>query len=168
MTEYYDENGEWVSKTQRKRECDELQKLGEELISLNNEELEKFDLPDALNAAIKEAKKIRQHGALKRQRQYIGKLMRDIDADPIEQQLHELRHKDDLHNIHFKRLEQWRDRIMAEGDKAINELLGEYPNADRQYLRQLHRNALKEQKTNKPPVSFRQIFKYIRELSNQG
>ena len=126
-----------------------------------------MDLPDALFSAIKEAQKIRQHGALKRQRQYIGKLMRDIDAEPIQKQLHELRHKDDLHNIHFKRLEQWRDRIMEEGDAAINALMNEYPGADRQYLRQLHRNALREQKNNKPPVAYRQIFKYIRELADQ-
>lgn len=168
MTEYYDEDGNWISKTERKHEADALQKLGEELIGLTSDELDKFDLPDALYSAIREAQKIRQHGALKRQRQYIGKLMRGVEADAIEQQLNEIRHKDDLHNIYFKRIEQWRDRIMQEGDTAINELVTEYPDADRQYLRQLHRNAQKELKNNKPPASARQIFKYIRELSDQA
>lgn len=165
MTEQYDENDEWVSKTQRKQECDELQNLGEELITLSNEELDKFDLPDSLYQAILEARKIKQHGALKRQRQYIGKLMRDADTENIANRLEQIRHKHDLNNAHFKRIEQWRDRIIEAGDQAINELLAEYPEADRQYLRQLHRNYIKETRLNKPPAAARQIFKYIRELS---
>ena len=165
MTDYLDDDEEWVSKTQRKRECDALQQLGEELITLKNEELELIDLSDQLLAAIHEARKIRSRGALKRHKQYIGRLMRDADADTIAQQLQNIRHKDDLNNAHFKRMEKWRDRIMEEGDSAINELLEEFPNGDRQYLRQLYRNAINEQKRNKPPASFRLIFKYLREIS---
>ena len=165
MTDYLEDDEEWISKTQRKRECDALQELGEQLISLKSEELEQFDLPDSLASAIQEAKKIHKHGALKRQRQYIGKLMRDVDADSISQQLNKVRHKDDLHNAQFKRIEKWRDRILSEGDKAISELINEFGEADRQHLRQLYRNAMSEQKKNKPPVSSRLIFKYIRELA---
>ncbi len=165
MTENYDENDEWVSKTQRKNECNELQSLGEALITLSNEELNKFNLPEILYKAVLDARKIRQHGALKRQRQYIGKLMRDADAEDIANRLEQIRHKHDLNNVHFKRIEQWRDRILEAGDKAIDELLTEFTQADRQYLRQLHRNYLKEAKQNKPPAAARQIFKYIRELS---
>lgn len=161
----FDDDEEFISKTQRKRECDALQKLGEDLITLKDDELDTFDLPEALYAAIRDAKKIRQRGALKRHRQYIGKLMRDIDPEPIEQQLQKVRHKDDLHNALFKRLENWRDQIISDGDKAINEIMKELPGADRQYLRQLCRNAQKEQQQNKPPVAFRQIFKYLRDLS---
>ncbi|MCW8854508.1 MAG: DUF615 domain-containing protein [Gammaproteobacteria bacterium] len=156
---------DFISKTQRKTECDALQKLGEDLTTLKDSELDTFDLPDELYIAIKDARKIRQHGALKRHRQYIGRLMRGIDAEPVAQQLQKIRHKDDVHTALFKRLENWRDQIIEEGDKAINEIIKELPNADRQYLRQLSRNAQKEQKQKKPPVAFRQIFKYLRDLS---
>lgn len=165
MTEEYDNDEEWISKTRRKRECDDLQRLGEELITLKDDELEKLDLPEDLVDAVQAAKKIRQRGALKRQRQFIGKLMRDVDAEQVARQLDVIRHKDDISNAHFKRIEKWRDRIIDQGDKAINDLLGEFPDADRQRLRQLYRNAMNEQKHNKPPASSRQLFKYIRELS---
>ena len=160
-----DDDEDFISKTQRKTECDELQKLGEELTTLKDSELDTFDLPDELYIAIKDARKIRQRGALKRHRQYIGRLMRGIDAEPVAQQLQKIRHKDDIHTALFKRLENWRDQIIEEGDKAINEIIKELPNADRQYLRQLSRNAQKELKQKKPPVAFRQIFKYLRDLS---
>lgn len=165
MTEDYDDNDAWVSKTQRKRECDQLQSLGEQLIDLSKQELDNFNLPEILYKAIQDATKITQHGALKRQRQYIGKLMRDADTEDIASRLEQIRHKHDLNNAHFKRIEQWRDRILQAGDQAINELVAEFPMADRQYLRQLHRNSLKEAKQNKPPAAARLIFKYIRELS---
>ncbi len=165
MTDFFEDDEEWISKTQRKHECEDLQKLGEELLTLKDSELETFHLPDTLYAAILETRKIHKHGALKRKKQFIGKLMRDIDAEEIAQKLNDIRHKEDLHNAHFKRLEHWRDRILADGDNAINEFLAEHPNADRQLLRQLHRNSIKEQKANKPPAAARQIFKYIREIS---
>jgi ribosome-associated protein len=165
MTEHLEDDQEWISKTRRKRECDALQELGEQLVSLKNEELEKFDLPGELLDAVLAAKKIRQRGALKRQKQFIGRLMRDVDADQIAQRLETIRHKDDINNAHFKRIEKWRDTIIADGDSAISDFMEEYPQADRQHLRQLYRNAINEQKKNKPPVSFRQLFKYIRELS---
>ena len=169
MTEdYLDNDEEWISKTQRKRECDALQALGEQLITLKPDELRRFDLPDSLFDAIEAAHKINKHGALKRQKQYIGRLMRDVDADMVANQLADIRHKDDLHNAHFKRLEKWRDRIVEEGDQAINDLVNDYPEADRQHLRQLYRNIVTEQKKNKPPVSARQLFKYIRELAENS
>lgn len=161
----FDDDEEFISKTRRKKECDALQKLGEELTTLKDSELDSFDLPDDLYAAIIECRKIHHRGALKRHRQYIGRLMRDADAELIEQQLQKIRHKHDLNNAAFKRLEKWRDQIIAEGDDAIDEIIKELPNADRQYLRQLCRNAKKEQQQNKPPVAFRKLFKYLRELS---
>ncbi|MDH5485354.1 MAG: DUF615 domain-containing protein [Gammaproteobacteria bacterium] len=167
MSTEIEDDDNWISKTQVKRQCDALQQLGEELIELKDSELEKISLPDVLLNAIHEARKIRKHGAQKRQRQYIGKLMRDADGDQIKHQLDQIRHKDDLNNALFKRIENWRDRILEEGDRAINELVDEYPDADRQYLRQLYRNSQKEKQQNKPPTSFRLIFKYIRELAEK-
>jgi ribosome-associated protein len=153
------------SKSQRKRDADALQKLGEELIALKPSELAQFDLPDNLLKAIEEARKLHQRGSLKRQRQYIGKLMRNVDAAQIAQKMEELRSKHDVHSAQFKRLEIWRQRILDEGNEAINELLEEYPQADRQYLRQLQRNCQKEQAAGQPPASARQLFRYLRELA---
>lgn len=154
---------EWLSKTQRKQACDNMQKLGEALMTLKSAELDEFNLPDILHNALQEAHKIRQRGALKRHRQYIGKIMRDMDIDNIQKQYDHFCHKDDINNAHFKRLEKWRERILSEGDKALNELVSEYPQIDRQHLRQLIRKAHKEQENNKPPATFRVIFKYLRD-----
>ena len=164
--EYENEDGDdWVSKTERKKECNDLQKLGEELITLKISELDSFDLPDTLYAAIKDAHKIRQHGALKRHKHFIGKLMRSVDAESIEQQLIKVRHKEDVNTARFQLIEKWRDRIIAEGDQALPLLMSEFPQLDRQHIRQLFRKARKEQENNKPPAASRQIFKYLRDLS---
>ncbi len=156
---------EWISKTQRKLDCDNMQKLGEALITLKISELNEFNLPSILHDALEQGHKIHQRGALKRHRQYIGKIMREVDAEDIQKQYDNFRHKDDLNNAHFKRLEKWRDRILAEGDGALNDLINEYPQLDRQHIRQLIRKAHKEQEINKPPAAYRQIFKYLRDLS---
>ena len=156
------------SKSQRKRDAEALQKLGEDLIALKNSELAQFDLPENLLNAIQQARSISSHGGLKRQRQYIGKVMRSIDATSVINKLDELRRKHDINSGHFKQLEHWRDRILAEGNKAIDELLIEYPQADRQMLRQLQRNSQKEQQEGKPPAAARQLFKYLRQLAENN
>jgi ribosome-associated protein len=160
-----EDDDDWISKTQRKHECDNMQKLGEQLITLKISELNEFNLPDNLRNALEDAHKISQRGALKRHKQYIGKVMRSVDVDDIQKQYDNFCHKDDVNNAHFKRLEKWRDRILAEGDKALGELIGEFPQIDRQQLRQLIRKAHKEKELNKPPAAYRQIFKYLREIS---
>lgn len=156
------------SKSQIKRECEALQDVGEELITLKPSELNELDLPEVLYNAIKEAHRIRQRGALKRHRQYIGKLMRDLDGENIAQQLNKLKHKHDLNNALFKRLENWREQILEQGETAINDFIGTYPDADRQHLRQLYRNALKEKEQNKPPIAARNLFKYLREIAENA
>jgi len=160
-----EDDEDWISKSQRKRECDDMQKLGESLINLKTSELNELNLPDILHNALEDAQKISQRGALKRHKQYIGKIMREVDIEDIQKQYDNFCHKDDLNNAHFKRLEKWRDRILGEGDKALNELINEFPNIDRQHIRQLIRKAHKEQELNKPPATYRQIFKYLRDLS---
>ena len=152
------------SKSQRKREMHALQELGEQLVKLSKEQFEKISLPDDLHDAIIEARHIRQHGARKRQLQYIGKLMREVDPAPIQEQLdtvlgHSRQAVQNLHDI-----ERWRDRLLAEGDHTLEELVTQYPNTDRQYLRQLIRNANKETHDNKPPKSARALFHYLRDL----
>lgn len=152
------------SKSQRKREMHALQDLGEQLVKLSKEQFEKITLPDKLRDAIVEARHIHQHGARKRQLQYIGKLMRELDPAPIQEQLdtvlgHSRQAVQNLHDI-----ERWRDRLLAEGDHTLEELVAQYPNTDRQYLRQLIRNANKETHDNKPPKSARALFRYLRDL----
>ncbi len=165
MTEFYDEEGNWVSKSQRKRDCHDIQKLGENLMKLKLDDLQKIDLPDTLISALHEAKSITQHTALKRHKQYIGKLLiRDNIAEDIDKQLQKLLHKDDTSSLHFKHLEQWRDNIMQGGDTAINDFVSEFPQADRQHLRQINRKAIKEQEQGKSTSAYKSLFQYIREI----
>ena len=156
------------SKSQVKREMHQLRDLGAELVKLPKEQFDKFELPEKLTDAILEAKRIHKHGALKRQLQYIGKLMREVDAEPIQQQLdtllgHSRQAAQQLHHI-----ERWRDRLLSEGDPALEELVAQHPEVDRQYLRQLLRNAHKETLDNKPPKSARALFRYLRDLLEEA
>jgi ribosome-associated protein len=156
----------YKSKSQVKREMHALRDLGEELLELPLEQFAKLELMDEIRDAINEARKIRQHGARKRQLQYIGKLMRDVDAEAIRQQLETLQGQSRQAVQALHRIEGWRDRLLNEGDTALAELLDQYPQGDRQMLRQLLRNAQKEQAANKPPKAARSLFRYLRELIN--
>lgn len=153
----------WVSKTEMKNDMLELQKLGEELIGLKPAVLEKFPLDDDLRAAIKDAHRFKNE-ARRRQLQYIGKLMRSRDPEPIQAALDKLRNKHSQQTAEMHKLEQLRDRIVEDGDNAINDVMAQYPDADRQRLRQLSRQASKEKSQNKPPKAFREIFQYLKEL----
>lgn len=160
-----DDEFEVKSKSQVKREMHALQELGSRLVELDKQKLNSLELPEALFDAIETAQKIRQHGALKRQLQYIGKVMRDIDPEPIQQYLDKLDGKDKQANALLHRCENWRDRLLAEGNEALDSFFQEYPDADRQHIRQLVRNAIKEQQQNKPAKSARALFRSIRELA---
>lgn len=153
-----------ISKSQLKRESQALQALGEELVKLPPQKLATLPLPDNLAEAIRMARTITAHGGYKRQLQYIGKLMRQIDAEPIEQAMQEIRESSVQATARLHRLEQWRDRLIEGGDTALAELLDENPGADRQHLRQLIRNAQKEKQLNKPPRAARELFRYLREI----
>jgi ribosome-associated protein len=153
------------SKSQLKREAEALQEIGEQLIAMSAHELDSLPLPDGLASAIEAARQMKK-GALKRQRQYIGKLMRELDPEPIIQALEAQKTQALEQNRNFHKLETWRDRLLSEGDAALNELLDDYPRADRQKLRQLMRQAKKESEQGKPPKSARNLFRYLRELSD--
>jgi ribosome-associated protein len=152
------------SKSQLKREMNALQDLGTALIKLGAKDLAKVPLPDNLAEAIHHARSIKSHGALRRQMQYIGKLMRDVDAEPIRQALDSIRQTGQRSTAHFHAVEQWRDRLIKEGQGALDAFIAEHPEADRQQLRQLMLNAEREHKQNKPPKSSRTLFRLIREL----
>jgi ribosome-associated protein len=161
-----DEEDLGPSKSAVKRALAALQDMGAELVQLSDRELARMPIEDeALAHAIAEARRIRSNSARKRQLQYIGKLMRKIDAEPLKRALGELHQQRRQHTDAFHQLEILRDTLLAEGPDAIAEVLEIYPDADRQHLRQLLRQHQKEVSTNKPPRTARKLFQYLRELS---
>ena len=160
----------WISKSQRKRECSALQKIGDRLLKLSPEQLALIDLPPELNDALNEAHHIRSNSALKRQRQYVGRIMRSCDSKKIEQQLNALIHKHDTNTAQFKKLEKWRERLIAHDTEVMTEIIDELPDLDRHHVHNLARQASKEASADKPPAASRKLFKYLREMieSHEG
>jgi len=155
---------EVISKSQRKRDAEAAQKLGKDILGLSHDDQKSMDLPESLSNALDDARRIKKNSALKRQLQYIGKLMRTIELEPIQEQYLKLTNHYDKDIKILHNLENWRDRLLNEGDKALEDLLNEAPNADRQHLRQLIRQSAKETQLKKPPKSAREIFKYLKTL----
>ncbi len=151
------------SKTKIKKQMHELRDLGKELTELGKDQLAQLDLPENLRDAIREMKNINKFGALRRQMQYIGKLMRDVDTAPILAKLDAWKGTSQQHIGYMHQLERWRDRLL-ESDSALTELLAAHPEADAQRLRTLIRNAQKEIEAGKPPKNFREIFQVLREI----
>ena len=152
------------SKSQVKRELLALQELGERLTTLKPDLIARLPLSDALHKALADAPKHKAHIARKRHIQYIGKLMRDQDVDAIVALVDQLDASTRQYNERFHALERWRDRLIAEGDSALESFVELYPDADVQHLRGLVRHAQHEVARNKPPAAARKVFKYIREL----
>ncbi len=155
------------SKTQLKAEADAAQEIGRQLLELPKERLKKLQLDEALSDAIVEAKRLTANGAIRRQLQYIGRLMRDIDLAPIIEQLQKWEGKHVEENARFHQMERWRTRLI-EDPKAFEAFLVEYPRTDVQQMRTLIRNAQKELAANKPPKSSRELFKMIRDLAESS
>jgi len=159
------EREERPSKSARKREMHALQALGEQLCALSPRELESIPLSDAaLAEAVAEARRISSHSARRRHLQLIGKLMRQVDAEPIREALAALEHGRQASAQHFQALEAWRDRLLHEGDAALPAVLERWPQADRQHLRQLLRHYAREQSRGQPPAAARSLFRYLRSL----
>ncbi|CND38418.1 ribosome biogenesis factor YjgA [Yersinia enterocolitica] len=156
----------WVSKSEIKRDAEALKDLGTELVELGKNALEKIPLDEDLLAAVELAQKIKKEGR-RRQIQLIGKMLRARDVEPIQTALDKLKNRHNQQVSLFHKLVLLRDRLVEEGDDAIPTVLELYPEADRQQLRSLVRNAQKEKAANKPPKSYRQIFQYLRELAEK-
>lgn len=159
-----EDGDELPSKSQRKREMHALQDMGAELVELTASQLDELPLPESLRDAVAQCQKIRANEARRRQLQFIGRLLRDVDAEPIQHALELLRQNAKLAAQQHHQLERWRDRLIAEGDEALNELLQQFPDADRQQLRQLIRTAQKEAEQGKPPAAARELFRNLRGL----
>jgi ribosome-associated protein len=162
-----DENGEYrgPSKSMRKRDAAAAQDLGTRLIALKESELAALDLPETLLDAVLLAKRITSRGGLARQRQYIGKLMRDIDAAPIQAALDAESRLSAMDAEKHKRVEAWRARLLTEGSGALDELLAWRPAADRKVLQTL---ITKATSTRVDPASretaSRELFRTVRGL----
>ena len=154
-----------VSKTQIKKEMTALQKLGAALIDLPEGQLAQMVLEEDLLNAVLQARRIKSHGARKRQMLYVGRLMRRTDAAPIRAQLDALSSGSAQSAAAHKRLEAWREKLLAD-DGALTEFASAFPGADIQVLRTLIRNSRKEQKEAKPPRAFRELFRLIKQCSD--
>jgi ribosome-associated protein len=151
-----------ISKSQKKRDSTALQAIGEELIALTPEVLRKLTLPEELLEAVLDAKRIpvSKYGGQRRQVQYIGRLMREIDAAPIVEQMHAQKapskHQTALHHLS----ERWRDRILADAT-AIAAFVNEFDEADAATLEKYREAAKEEQAKAKPPKHFRLLYQTI-------
>jgi ribosome-associated protein len=152
---------ERVSKTRLKREMQARQDVGEALVALPAARLEELDLPERLRDAVLEARRISKFGALRRQLQYIGRLMRDVDSDAIAAKLDAWKGQSREATAHLHLLERWRERLLAD-DSALEELLAQHPRADVPRLRTLVRNARREHTLGRPPASFRELFQELK------
>lgn len=153
-----------ISKTKLKAEADAQQALGVRLTELPKDRLLKLNLPEDVLTAILDTKKITANGAIRRHRQYLGRLMREIDTAPITEQLSRWEGKHTAENAYFHGLERWRDRLINDAN-ALSEFMALHPTIDSQQLRTLIRNAQKEQAADKPPKSSREIFRLLREIT---
>ena len=150
-----------LSKTRLKQDMHALQDIGEQLVTFNLKQLSELNLSEILIDAIIEAKKIHKHEARRRQMQFIGKLMREVDVAPIQQKSSIWGGISSQHNAWSNLLEHWRDRLLTD-EHAIAEFGREYPAADLQLLRTLMRNTHKEKIANKAPKSFRVLFRELK------
>jgi ribosome-associated protein len=151
------------SKGARKRASQELQELGEQLIDLPDPLFGSLPLPEKLRDAILAARRFTSHGAQLRQRQYIGKLMRKLDTEQIRAALEAHRQKENAANRQFKRIEQWRERLLRD-PAALDELLAEHPGVDVPRLQKLVAIAGEESRHGSAPRTARELFHYLREI----
>jgi ribosome-associated protein len=152
------------NKSQIKRDIAVLAGLAEEMVALAPAQLGSLELPEDLYNAIVAAAGMPPKGARKRQLKFITGLLRKLDVEAIKEKLARLKNQSAHAVREHHKIERWRDRLMAEGNEALTELLAEYPQADRQHLRQMVRNAQKEAAAAKPPKSARELYQYLREL----
>ena len=143
----------------------ELQALGVALVGLSDSQLEVIEIPQKLREALLEAKRIKSHEAKRRQMQFIGRLMRDVDPAPIRSRLAELEGYSAQATARHRRLESWRDRLMSD-DEALTAFAAEHPGADLQALRTLIRNARKEASLAKPPRAYRELFRVLKDIES--
>jgi len=163
------DSGEFLSpsRSQQRREALEVLDLARRLSEMTPTQVARLPVPETLIPHIDETRRITSHVAHKRQLQYLAKQMRREDDETLEairDAMDANGHAAREEAAMLHRAEQWRDRLIADGDTALGELLVAYPHAERQHLRQLARNAHEERLKNKPPHAYRELFRELREL----
>ena len=159
-----DQTDELPSKTRKKKEMHALQQLGAQLVELSEQKLIELHLPEALLEAVQEARRLKgKHEALRRQLQYVGRVMRDMDAAPLRAALEQWRGQGREHAAQLHAIERWREELLA-SEPVLARFIDEHPQADSQRLRSLIRNARREQAAALPPKSYRELFRVLREI----
>lgn len=161
------DDDELLSKSQRKREVLALKDLGVKLLEFSDDSLRQLDIPEHLLEALLTAKKITSNNARKRQLGYIGKLMKEIDVSPVRAAIDARDHQSATATREFHLLEDLREQLLLDGDKALPAVLTHFPRADRQRLRKLVRQARNEIETRQPPRASRLLFRYLRQLQDE-
>ncbi|MBC8023068.1 MAG: DUF615 domain-containing protein [Burkholderiales bacterium] len=151
------EEDDFISKTQLKRQAHDLQDLGKALVKMSRDQLARIDMPENLRDAVMECRRFTRHEAIRRQMQYIGRIMRDIDAGPIAAQLGELEAPSKRQTALFHVAERWRTELI-EDPQALDRLVKEYPEVDRERLRELADKAREEKRASKSPRRYRELF----------
>lgn len=156
-----------ISKSERKRRAHRLQALGRRLAEHKLEEVAELGLPDALLSAIADYQRFPSHGAKRRQLQFIGRIMRDMDPDALQEALDRLQGESAASRYEFHQLERWRERLLEEPD-ALTAFMAEHPDVNAQQLRhrvaQVHAAATDEQRR----TAYRALFRFLREELHQA
>lgn len=156
------------SKSERKRQMHALQQLGERLVALPQAELDAINIEDErLREAVDQARRIKARGGLRRQLQFIGKLMRSIDSSTIEAALkaRDQQHGNSVQRLH--QIESARDKLLSDGDNALGEILSAWPSAEPALLRQWHRQYPREVKKGNERAHRRKLFRYLAGLDEE-
>lgn len=151
-----------ISKSQKKRDADALQKIGVQLIDLPLTKLDTIPLPENLRQAILDAKLIKSHGAKRRQAQLIGKLMRASDSDAIIEAYEAIMAEESSQTAAFHQLEEWREKLIQGGKEALTAFINKYQPDDLQQLRQLIKKAVDEQTTGNNKGAAKALFRFLR------
>jgi ribosome-associated protein len=158
------------SKSQLKREMTALQKLGAELVAAPSDRVKRVPMPEDVREAIMECQQITDHEGRRRQLQYVGKKMRSLtesEVAAIQTAIDGWRGSSKVETAALHAIERQRDRLLAD-DNALTALREKHPDLDIQHVRNLIRNARKEQAEQKPPKAYREIFQLLKELKKSS
>nr|WP_314542235.1 ribosome biogenesis factor YjgA [uncultured Massilia sp.] len=165
----FDQEYDRPSKSELKRQMNDLQKLGEQLVAEPRDRVKRTPMPEELRDAILMCQSITDHGGRRRQLQFVGKMMRKLDDEEvavIQRTIESWKGMSKAETAALHALERRRDKLLAD-DNALTQLLEEHPQLDVQQLRTLIRNARKEQAENKPPKAYREIFQILKDLNKK-
>lgn len=162
---------ELPSKAHKKREMQELREIGEKLVQLTDEQLKPISQPEIIKA-IQDYRRINKGNPKKRQLQYIAKLLRKTGIEDIRNLIDRYDASSRAHVRQFHQLETWREQLLVNDFSAVDDIAHEFPDLDRQHLKQLTRKAIQERDTQEDkeipgaPIHFRRLFKYLKALSD--